>query len=70
MRTDIGLARVEIYQMVALTVVINQFLGTHRFVYVPLSHRRVSRAHYSLRPLLLGLNQMSVAFVATIYFTQ
>ena len=58
--------------MVASTVVINQFLETLRFVYVPVSYDRVSSAtivprgaHYSAQPLLFGLNQMSVAFLAT-----
>jgi len=51
--------------MNALTVAINQFLGSIGLWISLLSHRGVSRAHYSLRTIL-----MSVAFVATIYLTQ
>jgi hypothetical protein len=62
MRTDIGLARVEIYQLIALMVVIDQFLGTHRFCASSCEPTPCFAGTLLALDRLVRLNQMSVAF--------
>jgi hypothetical protein len=70
MRPEIDLARVEISQLIALMVVINQFFGDPSVCASPGEPTSCFVGTLLAPDHLVRLNQMSVAFVATIYFTQ